>query len=57
MGDIGPALVVAAWVANFCGGRKERRMNEYKDAQNLLFFRPAEQTDLAHIIRLEVTCP
>lgn len=55
MGDIGPALVVTAWVANFCGRRKEKRMNaEYKEAQNLLFFRPAESADLPRIIRLEV---
>jgi hypothetical protein len=57
MGDIVPqVLILTSWISNCLTRRKEKKMSkEYKDADNLLFFRPVEEHDLPRIIELEVT--
>lgn len=56
MGDVtGPILVVTSWVANFRNKKKNAKMSsDYNSAKNLLFFRPAESSDIPTIIKLEV---
>jgi len=57
MGDIVPqVLILTSWISNCLARRKEKKMGKetYKDADNLLFFRPVDETDLPRIIELEV---
>ena len=54
MTDIVPQiLILTSWCTNCCQRRKERQ-EAYRDAENLVFFRPAEASDLPVICRLEV---
>ena len=56
MGDLVPqVLILTSWISNCLTKRKEKRMQrEYKDADNLLFFRPVDELDLPRITALEV---